>query len=108
MTPPARSSRLWITEPLPSAGDQPAVVAGEDECILFVDGLRFELGRSLAERLEARGCRTETRRRWAAIPTVTGTAKPAVTPVARDVTGDRLGADFRPAMRGSGRPVLGQ
>ena len=93
-------------QPLPSAGDQPAVVAGEDECILFVDGLRYELGRSLAERLEARGCRTETRRRWAAIPTVTGTAKPAVTPAAGDVAGDRLGADFRPSVRGSGRPAL--
>ena len=93
-------------QPLPSAGDQPTVTAGEDECILFVDGLRYELGRSLAERLEARGCRTETGRRWAAIPTVTGTAKPAVTPVARDVAGDRLGADFRPAMHGSGRPAL--
>jgi len=93
-------------QPLPSAGGQPAVTAGEDECILFVDGLRYELGRSLAERLEAHGCRAETRRRWAAIPTVTGTAKPAVTPVARDVAGDRLGADFRPAMRGSDRPAL--
>ena len=93
-------------QPLPSAGDQSAVTASEDECILFVDGLRYELGQSLAERLEARGCRTETGRRWAAIPTVTGTAKPAVTPVARDVAGDRLGADFRPAMRGSGRPAL--
>ena len=93
-------------QPLPSAGDQPAVSAGEDECIVFVDGLRYELGRSLAERLEARGCRTETRRRWAAIPTVTGSAKPAVTPVAHDVAGDRLGADFRPSMRGSGRPAL--
>ena len=93
-------------QPLPTAGDQPEVVAGEDECILFVDGLRYELGRSLAERLEARGCAAETSRRWAAIPTVTGTAKPAVTPAAGDVVGDRLGADFRPAMRGSRRSAL--
>ena len=90
-------------EPLPSAGEQPAISAGEDECVVFVDGLRYELGRRLAERLEAAGCTTETRRRWAAIPTVTATAKPAVTPVAAHVAGDRLGASFAPAMRGSGR-----
>ena len=90
---------------LPSAGEQPDVVAGDDECIVFVDGLRYELGRRLAERLEALGCSATTGHRWAAIPTVTATAKPAVTPVAGDIAGDRLGANFRPSMRGSGRPA---
>ena len=92
-------------EPLPSAGDQAPVTAGEDECVVFVDGLRYELGRRLAERLEGRGLHAETGRRWAAIPTVTATAKPAVTPAASQVAGDRLGADFRPAMKSSGRPA---
>ena len=90
-------------QPLPPAGDQPVVVAGDDECIVFVDGLRYELGRRLAERLEAIGSRTTIEHRWAAIPTVTATAKPAVTPVAGEVAGDRLGATFQPAMKGSGR-----
>lgn len=91
--------------PLPCAGDQSVVTAREDECIVFVDGLRYELGRSLSERLESLGCSTETGRRWAAIPTVTATAKPAVTPVAAEVSGDSLGPDFRPAMRDSARPA---
>ena len=90
-------------QPLPSAGDQPAVVAAEDECIVFVDGLRYELGCRLAERLEAIGSRTTIGHRWAAIPTVTATAKPAVTPVADEVAGAQLGAKFEPAMRDSGR-----
>ena len=90
-------------QPLPSAGDQAAIVAGEDECIVFVDGLRYELGRRLAERLEATGSKTTIKRRWAAIPTVTATAKPAVTPVAGEVAGDQLGATFQPMMKGSGR-----
>ena len=90
-------------QPLPPAGNQPVVVAGDDECIVFVDGLRYELGRRLAERLEAIGSRTTIEHRWAAIPTVTATAKPAVTPVAGEVAGDRLGATFQPAMKGSGR-----
>ena len=93
-------------QPLPTAGNQPAIAAGDDECVVFVDGLRYELGRRLTERLEAMGSKTRVEHRWAAIPTVTATAKPAVTPVAGDVSGDGLGADFRPAMRGSGRPAL--
>ncbi len=90
---------------LPSAGGQPAVEAGDDECIVFVDGLRYELGRRLAERLGGRGYTTTVAHRWAAVPTVTATGKPAVTPVADDIAGDRLGADFRPVLRSTSRPV---
>ena len=91
--------------PLPNAAGQPEVTVGEDECIVFVDGLRYELGRRLAERLETRGCAAAVDHRWAATPTVTATAKPAVTPVAGDIAGRRLGADFRPTISGSGRPA---
>ena len=70
-----------------------------------MDGLRYELGHRLAERLEAIGSSTTIEHRWAAIPTVTATAKPAVTPVAGEVAGDRLGATFQPTMKGSGRTV---
>ncbi len=90
-------------QPLPSVGDQPPVTAAEDECIIFVDGLRYELGRRLAERLEEIGSKVTVQHRWAAIPTVTATAKPAVTPVAGEIAGDQLGATFEPAMRDSGR-----
>ena len=81
------------------------VAAGEDECIFFVDGLRYELGRCLASRLQDGGLKATVRTRWAAIPTVTATAKPAVTPLAGDIAGDHLGADFRPVLRGSSRPI---
>ncbi len=91
--------------PLPAAASQPEVTAGEDECIVFVDGLRYELGRRLAERLEALECAAAVHHRWAATPTVTATAKPAVTPVAGHIAGERLGADFRPTMKDSGRPA---
>ncbi len=82
------------------------IVAAENECLLFVDGLRYELGCCLAERLRDCGLTAEVRSRWAAIPTVTATAKPAVTPVADQIEGDRLGADFQPVVRGSGRPAV--
>jgi hypothetical protein len=82
--------------PLPARGAQPVVEAGDDVCIVFVDGLRFDLGQRLAERLEGRGCCASVSHRWAATPTVTATAKPAVTPVAGDIVGDSLGEDFAP------------
>jgi len=94
--------------PLPGRGGEPRVEAGDDVCILFADGLRFDLGQRLAERLEARGCRPSLGRRWAALPTVTATAKPAVTPVADDVSGETLGEDFDAHLEMSGKPANAQ
>ena len=89
--------------PLPGAGGQPAVEGEDDGCLLFVDGLRFDLAQRLAERLEGRGFRVDLGRRWAALPTVTGTGKPAVTPVAGAIEGDTLGQAFGARMKGGGR-----
>ena len=89
--------------PLPGAGGQPAVEGEDDGCLLFVDGLRFDLARRLAERLEGRGFRVDLGRRWAALPTVTGTGKPAVTPVAGAIEGDTLGQAFGARMKVGGK-----
>lgn len=91
--------------PLPGRGAQPQVEADDDGCILFVDGLRFDLALGLAERLEGRGFRVDLRHRWAALPTVTGTAKPAVTPVAGEVEGGVLGPTFGARMRDGRKPA---
>ena len=90
---------------LPGRGAQPAVDADEDGCILFADGLRFDLALGLADRLEGRGFRIDLRRRWAALPTVTGTAKPAVTPVAEEVAGDVLDQTFSAQFHDSRKPA---
>ena len=91
--------------PLPGAGGQAAVEAEDDGCLVFVDGLRFDLGQRLAERMEGRGCRVALRRRWAALPAVTGTGKPAVTPAADEIEGELLGPAFGPRFRHSGKPA---
>ena len=91
--------------PLPGAGGQPAVELDNDGCLVFVDGLRFDLGRRLAERLEGRGFRVDLGRRWAALPTVTGTGKPAVTPVADEIEGDALGQAFGARLGVAGKPA---
>jgi len=95
-------------DPLPPKTSQALVNAADDNCLVFADGLRYDLGRRLAERLEARGCRVTVGRRWAALPTVTPTAKPAVTPVADVVNGQGLGGSFTPKLAGSGKPATAE
>ncbi len=92
-------------EALPVRGVQPPVGADEGMCLLFVDGLRYELARSLADLLEARGFGTELRHRWAALPTLTATGKPAASPVAADIVGAELGGDFAPRFKATGLRV---
>ena len=94
--------------PIPGPGQQPVVQASEDGCLLFADGLRYDLGLRLSERLEGRGYRTALGHRWAAAPTVTATAKPAVTPVADQIRGESLGEDFGAVLQASGKPANAQ
>ena len=94
--------------PLPGRGEQAPVEAGEDSCVLFADGLRYDLGQRLSERLEGRGYRVNVDHRWAAAPTVTATAKPAVTPVASLITGEDLDEDFGAKLGSSDKPANAQ
>jgi hypothetical protein len=71
-------------------------VKGEkDTCLLFVDGLRFDLCGRLAEVLESRSLSTKLRHRLAPLPTVTATAKPAATTIAMEIKPSN-GEDFTP------------
>ena len=94
--------------PLPGLTQRPGVTAAEDGVVFFVDGLRYDLGRRLVERLEERGLRADMSTRWAALPTVTATAKPAVSPAADAVEGTTLGTDFAPRFAASERPANAQ
>jgi hypothetical protein len=91
--------RALARSPLPSPLEQGRIQAAEEECLLFADGLRYDLGRRLAERLEAAG------QRWAAAPTVTASAKVAVSPVADLVQSGALGADFSVLLAPEGKPA---
>lgn len=94
--------------PLPTPLEQGVVDAGEDGCVLFSDGLRYDLAERLGERLEGRGLRVVLGRRWAAAPTVTASGKPAVTPVADRIRGAALAADFGVTLTPSGKPANAQ
>jgi hypothetical protein len=73
--------------------------------MLFADGLRFDLAQRLIERLRARGLSATCAARWSGLPTVTATAKPAVSPVRAGITGVSPGDDFRPVTAADLRPL---
>jgi len=81
---------------LPTVAQQEGVEAEAGECILFADGLRFDIGQRLAAMAGERQLEVSAAWRWAALPTVTATAKPAASPVAEKLRGGRLEVDFCP------------
>ena len=84
----------------PRLGDVPA-----GTCLLFVDGLRFDVGQKLQEALQGRVGGIELTSHTAALPTVTATAKPAVSPVADHITGLTAGEDFCPSVTDAGKDL---
>lgn len=80
-----------------------AVNAERDTCVVFADGLRFDVGAVLQERLEARGFRVRMSHRIAPFPTVTATAKPVASPAHGACAGKPDAEDFAPAIAVSGQ-----
>ena len=73
--------------------------------MLFADGLRFDVAQHLVSRLQANGRAVQASIRWAGLPTVTATAKPAVSPVAAQIGGNSLGEDFLPIVADTQKPL---
>ena len=79
----------WKREPIQYAKENREPVEGE--IILFIDGLRMDLGHRLCTMMEDAGYTCTTTHRFSALPTETSTAKPAVMPVAGElVSGEKL------------------
>jgi hypothetical protein len=57
------------------------VAAEREQCLVFADGLRFDVAVALQEKLQARGLVARLSHRVAPLPSVTATAKPAVMPL---------------------------
>jgi hypothetical protein len=89
-----------------SEGDYPGNVFSEPsaadyrsgDCVFFVDGLRFDLGRRLADMLQGGGFLVEEEPYWTPLPSVTATGKAAVSPVADKVKGLYGCPDFNPVV----------
>lgn len=97
--------QLLIKEPLPTYGQagSEAIKPAKGCLILFADGLRWDLANLLLQRLQDKGVNLQLTQRWAAQPTVTATAKPALSPVAAKLKGTAPGEDFLPEVAESGK-----
>jgi len=89
---------------LPTPANQGTITAEPGEVLLFADGLRYDVARQLQKELEVMGITGNLTTRWAGLPTVTATAKPAITPLIGEIQGQALPEDFAPAFR-SGKPT---
>lgn len=85
-----------------------AVDAEEGTCILFVDGLRYDIGARLRDALEKRELRTTLQHRMAPLPTVTATAKVMACPAHDAVRGAPETVDFNPDLIATGKPLNAQ
>jgi hypothetical protein len=74
------------------------VNAEPDTCIVFADGLRFDVAGMLQERLEQRSLRVKLNYRIAPLPTVTATAKPIASPAHSACEGGASAEDFNPLL----------
>jgi hypothetical protein len=96
-----RFQALVAARPLPGKGTA-AIAAAEGDCLVFVDGLRYDIAERLRAGLEVGGIQVELSFRWAALPTVTANAKPAVTPLAAELEGEAGAEQFAPRLAGQG------
>ena len=102
----ARRFQELLTMPGVDPGKLASSVSAEREtCVVFADGLRFDVGAILHERLEALGLRVRMSHRIAPIPTVTATAKPVASPAHSSCTGKPDAEDFAPVITSGNQPA---
>ena len=73
------------------------------QCVMFVDGLRYDVAQRLAQRLNELGMRVTTGSAWTTIPSVTASGKSWVTPVASFLRGVADDTEFEPRIKVDGR-----
>ncbi|MCS7466138.1 BREX-1 system phosphatase PglZ type B [Stieleria sp. ICT_E10.1] len=76
-------------------------------CFLFVDGLRLDLAKRLESLLTDKEIKVDDSIAWSALPSVTATAKPAVTPVRHLIKGADVNKDFTPEVAATGKSLNG-
>ncbi|MFC5438619.1 BREX-1 system phosphatase PglZ type B [Rhodanobacter ginsenosidimutans] len=87
--------------------EAPAFYRVDGQCVLFVDGLRFDAARRLSTVLETSGCQVVESVNWTALPSVTATGKAAVSPVRSMIKGTDDCDDFEPCVAATGQSLKG-
>lgn len=87
----------------PSSYDAPfAPEWDEGTCVMFVDGLRYDIAQRVAQFLAGNGLEVDASWQLASLPTITATAKWALAPIADKFTG---GPELGPVVSDTGSPV---
>jgi hypothetical protein len=95
-----RFGDLVQAKPLSGAiRDPDAAKPASGTCILFADGLRFDVAQKLKQAIDGKGLANVISWRWAALPPVTPTAKPAASPITHLIRGTTSTQEFRPESR---------
>jgi len=76
-------------------------------CVIFVDGLRYDVARQLVSKLEEADLKPTLNSKWTSIPSVTASGKAWVSPVASLVQGNVNDKDFEPSVHADGKPLSG-
>jgi hypothetical protein len=84
--------------PLPSHETPRLGPLSNGTCVLFADGLRYDVGQKFLAMLAGRVGEIQTSHHFVALPSVTPTSKPAVSPVASKIKGTVAGEEFRPCV----------
>ena len=100
-----RTAEMVSTYPCTKPVDAPEHRPTAGSVILFVDGLRCDVGHTLATALKDQGVEVAMEASWAALPTVTATAKPAWRPLATRLVGTELTEDFEPQVQETKKPL---
>jgi len=80
-------------------------IAETETFVLFVDAFRYELAEEFSNRLQKYKLKVSLQCGWSAIPSLTPTAKPAISPIATAVSMQSGIAEFRPQLQ-SGKDLL--
>lgn len=74
-------------------------------CVMFVDGLRMDVGQKLRAALRGKFGEVSMEHHLAAMPSVTPTSKPGISPVAHRISGTVAGEEFRPCVAETGKDL---
>ncbi len=79
----------------------------KNTCILFVDGLRYDMAQMLKERIEddeSIDCSIECNSFWCPFPSVTACGKYSISPIVSELQGQECG-DYGPAFKDTGSQI---
>jgi hypothetical protein len=94
-----------VQEPLPGRDVPRSADVSNGTCLLFADGLRYDVAQKLKTLLEPKLGPLALGHQYVALPSVTPTAKPAVSPVAGKIAGTAVGEEFRPCVAQDGKEL---